>query len=493
MATLLIEKNTLNVWTHTPSDFQPYILTQFYAKSNGNNFSVFEFSGVQRGSYNFSDISIKDGLNPIETGFSSIRQVMLRLEELLYPGFDFDGEVVPADLISTDPSNKLTTGTDNKLFVPDEGVDDTADHLKGNWNASTNTPTLANGIGQIGDYYVVTNAGTQLGIVWGVGDIAAYNGSTYYKMVNNNQSPVLTTNTNITSSNLTTQDVAGFVSYINALNPIITLFDFEIRTYTVTDTGQKFEILLRGRSFGFSQPAILSSDVLELEKYDVFNSLLNGYRYGAIFWQPGTTSQTFYGVSAGLTTTGTLSATAITNSSSVTLTSAASAGSSANANASVLNRVFFANYRYNFEFSINDSVSTGRTFVGINSNFGNVGNIQPSTQTNCIGVGNDTGETVLSIMHNDGSGVCTKVSLGANYPATSGFYYTFSISNSPIGIYVRVQKYTLSFVFIEETILRITSNTPTSILLYPSYNRNNETTATAVSVIIGKTTLASIA
>lgn len=75
---------------------------------------------------------------------------------------------------------------------------------------------------------------------------------------------VLTTNTNITSSNLTTQDVAGFVAYINALNPIITILDYDIRTYTVTDTGQKFQLLLRGRSFGFSQPAIASLNVLEI-------------------------------------------------------------------------------------------------------------------------------------------------------------------------------------------------------------------------------------
>lgn len=77
---------------------------------------------------------------------------------------------------------------------------------------------------------------------------------------------VLTTNTNITSSSLTTQDVAGFVAYINALVSSFSVEANEIRTYTVTDTGQKFEILLRGRSFGGSEPDILTSDVLELEK-----------------------------------------------------------------------------------------------------------------------------------------------------------------------------------------------------------------------------------
>lgn len=265
MATLLIEKNTLNVWTHTPSDFQPYILTQFYAKSNGDNFMVFEFSGVQRGSYHFSDISIKDGVNPIETGFTSVKQVMLRLEELLYVGFEFDGDVVPADLISTDPSNVLTTGTDNKLFVAGTGSDDTADHFRGNWNASTNTPTLTNGVGQIGDYYRVSVGGTQFSTEFEIGDIISYNGSTWYMFVNNHQSPVLTTNFNIASSDLTTQNVAGFVSYINSLVSSFSLEVNEIGYWSVTDTGQKFQLLLRGRSFGGSEPDIVSGDVLELE------------------------------------------------------------------------------------------------------------------------------------------------------------------------------------------------------------------------------------
>ena len=53
-------------------------------------------------------------------------------------------------------------------------------NYQGTWNASTNTPTLASGVGTQGDYYVVSVAGsTNLdGITnWGVGDWAAFNGS----------------------------------------------------------------------------------------------------------------------------------------------------------------------------------------------------------------------------------------------------------------------------------------------------------------------------
>lgn len=56
---------------------------------------------------------------------------------------------------------------------------------KGTWDASTNTPTLADGTGSAGDVYRVSVAGTQnLGsgaITFGVGDYIIYNGSTWEK------------------------------------------------------------------------------------------------------------------------------------------------------------------------------------------------------------------------------------------------------------------------------------------------------------------------
>ncbi len=71
-------------------------------------------------------------------------------------------------------------------------LDNTADHDKGDYNATTNTPTLIDGTGQIGDYYKVTVAGTvDLGsgnIILQVDDIIGYDGSVWYKKVNNNQS-----------------------------------------------------------------------------------------------------------------------------------------------------------------------------------------------------------------------------------------------------------------------------------------------------------------
>lgn len=58
-------------------------------------------------------------------------------------------------------------------------------NYKGVWNASTNTPTLASGIGTKGDYYQVSVAGTTAldGLSnWGVGDVAAFNGTAWQRL-----------------------------------------------------------------------------------------------------------------------------------------------------------------------------------------------------------------------------------------------------------------------------------------------------------------------
>jgi hypothetical protein len=58
-------------------------------------------------------------------------------------------------------------------------------NYKGTWNATTNSPALASGVGTKGDYYVVGTAGTTTldGISnWGVGDWAAFNGTAWQRV-----------------------------------------------------------------------------------------------------------------------------------------------------------------------------------------------------------------------------------------------------------------------------------------------------------------------
>lgn len=63
------------------------------------------------------------------------------------------------------------------------------------------------------------------------------------------------------------------------------------------------------------------------------------------------------------------------------------------------------------------TVAQARCFVGLAGTTGALGNVDPSTLLNIIGIGADSGETNLSIMHNDASGTATKVALGTSYPA----------------------------------------------------------------------------
>lgn len=92
-------------------------------------------------------------------------------------------------------------------------------NYKGTWNADTNTPTLASGVGTKGDYYVVSIAGsTDLDgeTLWGIGDWAVFNGSIWQKVDGGSTGNFTTidvtqlatlANVNITSTTASTADM----------------------------------------------------------------------------------------------------------------------------------------------------------------------------------------------------------------------------------------------------------------------------------------------
>jgi hypothetical protein len=55
--------------------------------------------------------------------------------------------------------------------------------------------------------------------------------------------------------------------------------------------------------------------------------------------------------------------------------------------------------------------------LGVNSAI--AGGTEPTTLTNCIAMVKDTDHTTMRIVHNDASGACTEIDLGANFPATT--------------------------------------------------------------------------
>jgi len=119
MIKLQIRRKTAKVWQHFITNGSDFIISKCYCKTNGDKFRVVEDGGTQKNEYNFDEIEVYDDLNSgIAETFTSSLKLMERLSALGYVGFNKDGDVVIADLISTDPSNAIEEGTDNKLFVP---------------------------------------------------------------------------------------------------------------------------------------------------------------------------------------------------------------------------------------------------------------------------------------------------------------------------------------------------------------------------------------
>lgn len=69
-------------------------------------------------------------------------------------------------------------------------------------------------------------------------------------------------------------------------------------------------------------------------------------------------------------------------------------------------------------FAVSSTTLLQRVAVGLFSVTTAIATTQsPSSLTNCIIVGWDSADTTLQIMHNDAAGSCTKIDLGANFPA----------------------------------------------------------------------------
>lgn len=76
-------------------------------------------------------------------------------------------------------------------------------------------------------------------------------------------------------------------------------------------------------------------------------------------------------------------------------------------------------FSVSFKFAVNDSnTSDGRTFVGLYGGNGNVANLNPSAFTVMrVGIGNDSGDSNMSIIHGSWTAAATKIPLGSNFPA----------------------------------------------------------------------------
>jgi hypothetical protein len=90
--------------------------------------------------------------------------------------------------------------------IPASQLPITAQEWKGNWDASTNTPTLTSGVGDSGDTYRVSVAGaTDLDGIsdWEVGDLVIFDGTAYQKSPYAENSDQVTNLSGVTGSNVT--------------------------------------------------------------------------------------------------------------------------------------------------------------------------------------------------------------------------------------------------------------------------------------------------
>jgi hypothetical protein len=141
-------------------------------------------------------------------------------------------------------------------------------------------------------------------------------------------------------------------------------------------------------------------------------------------------------------------------------------------------------------FGISDAVASPRTFVGISSNISAPTNVEPSTLTNSIGVGQGAANTNLFVYYG-GSAAQTPIDLGVNFPTNTNSvdWYELTLFAPPTSnntVYYQVVRLNTGNVasgtLTGTAGTALPSNT-TSLAL--RYWRTNNATASAVTLAIG--------
>lgn len=213
------------------------------------------------------------------------------------------------------------------------------------------------------------------------------------------------------------------------------------------------------------------------------------------FFTANGNSTTVSAVGMGATATGTATArtVAVTNvatqSRRIGYVSAATAGASAGVRnnalqftvGGALNRGGFI---YKARFFVGTAIATNRWFVGMLGSAAVIGNVEPSTLTNCIGFGCNAGGANVNLIQNDTTVGALLTDAGVNFPAqTINIPYEVTIISTPVTgkISTRLLRLDNGAVYDDQISTRRPADTQ---LLSPQIWINNGTTAAATSIDI---------
>ncbi len=271
----------------------------------------------------------------------------------------------------------------------------------------------------------------------------------------------------------------------------------DIADYTTATTplaGTELALIEQGGTF----KKVAVSEFGGGTEVDIFNPYTEDYFIGTIRLNgQGLTSFTLSGFNNSWTASGTLEAfSEVSEYTLVGVKSAITSGASCqftiSGNSTIrtyaVNRINKVIQWQIFRNSDPALVANARFFVGIINRFTTIGNTNPSTHFNLIGVGADSGDSNIHIIHNDATGVATKIDLGTDFPANTQNVDTylsqtfFDIPNAMA--YIRLIRLNTG----HEVITQITTNLPAmsgGFDLAPVFWRNNGVDALEVKMRIG--------
>ena len=150
----------------------------------------------------------------------------------------------------------------------------------------------------------------------------------------------------------------------------------------------------------------------------------------------------------------------------------------------------YGGFYYVTRFGISDTVAAPRTFVGLTTSITAPTNVEPSTLTNCIGVGQGAANTNLFIYYG-GSAAQTPIDLGSNFPTgtSNTDWYELTLFAPPTSnntVYYQVIR--LNTGNVASGTLTGTAGTAlpaNTTLLAARLWRSNNATASAVTIAFG--------